>query len=101
MTLITMGGYFVAVYASTGMLDIRAGWIEVLSLIPFFSPFIMLSRVVAGEVGVWEVLASIVILVLTIGGALWLAARVYAAGVLLYGQRPSWRAVWRIVRTSA
>jgi ABC-2 type transport system permease protein len=100
MTLITMGGYLVAVYASTGMLDIRAGWIELLSLIPFFSPFLMLSRVVAGEATAWEILLSIAILAVTIVGALWLAARVYAAGVLLYGQRPGWRAVWRIVRSS-
>jgi ABC-2 type transport system permease protein len=100
MTLITMGGYLVAVYASTGMLDIRAGWIVLLSLIPFFSPFLMLSRVVAGEATAWEVLLSIALLVVTIGGMLWLAARVYAAGVLLYGQRPGWRAVLRILRTS-
>ena len=98
MTLVTMAGYFVAVYSSTGLLDIRSGWIEVLSLIPFFSPFIMLGRVMAGGPSIWEVLASIAILVLSIGAALWLAARVYAAGVLLYGQRPGWRAVWRIVR---
>ena len=98
MTLVTLVGYMVAVYASTGLLDIRAGWITLLSQVPFVSPFLMLSRVVAGEVAPWEILLSIAILVATIPVALWLAARVYAAGVLLYGQRPSMRAIWRMMR---
>lgn len=98
MTLVTMVGYLIAVYASTGLLDIRAGWIVVLSQIPFISPFLMLSRVVAGDVAPWEVLLSITILVATIPVVLWLAARVYAAGVLLYGQRPGMRAIWRMMR---
>ena len=98
MTLVTLVGYMIAVYASTGLLDIRAGWITLLSQVPFVSPFLMLSRVVAGEVAPWEILLSIAILVATIPVALWLAARVYAAGVLLYGQRPGMRAIWRMMR---
>ena len=47
----------------------------------------------------WEVPLSLVLLVVAIVGALWLAARIYAAGVLLYGQRPSARAVLRLVRS--
>ena len=30
--------------------------------------------------------------------AVWLASRIYAAGVLLYGQRPGVRTVWRLFR---
>jgi ABC-2 type transport system permease protein len=98
MTLVTTAGYMIAVYASTGLLDIRAGWVVLLSQVPFVSPFLMLSRVVAGEVAPWEVLLSIVILVVSIGLALWIAGRIYAAGVLLYGQRPGLRAIWRMMR---
>lgn len=99
MTLVTTAGYMIAVYAATGLLDIRAGWVVVLSQIPFISPFLMLSRVVAGEAAAWEVVLSIVILVVSIAVALWVAGRVYAAGVLLYGQRPGMRAIWRMMRT--
>ncbi len=99
MTLVSLAGYMIAVYASTGMLDIRAGWMTVLSQIPFISPFLMLSRIAAGEASLPEVVLSILILVASIGVALWAAGRVYAAGVLLYGQRPNMRAVWRLVRT--
>ena len=99
MTMVTMAGYLVAVYAGTGLLDIRAAWVAILSQIPFISPFIMPSRIVAGNAAGWEVALSIVILIITIPVILWIAARVYAAGVLLYGQRPSLRAVWRLVRS--
>lgn len=34
------------------------------------------------------------------GAALWVAARIYSAGVLLYGQRPGVREVWRATRAS-
>jgi ABC-2 type transport system permease protein len=99
MTMITLVGYMIAVYAGTGLLDIRAGWVAILSQIPFISPFIMPSRIVAGDVTGWEVALSIAILLVTIPLALAIAARVYSAGVLMYGQRPSMRAVWRLMRS--
>jgi ABC-2 type transport system permease protein len=98
MTLVSTAGYLVAVYAATGLLDIRDSWLAVLSQVPFFSPFMMLSRVTAGNVAPWEILLSVALLAVSIVAALWLAARIYAAGVLLYGQRPGLRAIWGLVR---
>jgi ABC-2 type transport system permease protein len=89
----------IAVYASTGMLDIRAGWIVLLSLVPFLGPFMMLSRISDGAVQPWEIVVSVALLLAVLGAALWLAARIYRAGVLLYGQRPGVFAVWRMVRS--
>ncbi len=98
ITLVSTAGYLVAVYASTGVLDIRAGWLTVLSQVPLVSPFIMLSRFMGGAVSAAEILLSIALLVACIVGALWLAARIYRAGVLLYGQRPGIGAIYRLVR---
>jgi ABC-2 type transport system permease protein len=98
MTFLSMGGYFVGVYATTGLLDVGAGWITVLSVIPFFSPFMMLGRVAIGAADPWEVILSLALLVGAIMVAVWIAARIYAAGVLLYGQRPGARTVWRLFR---
>jgi ABC-2 type transport system permease protein len=61
----------------------------------------MPTRIVRGDVAGWEVALSIAILLATIPVALWIAARVYSAGVLLYGQRPNMRAVWRLVRSGS
>jgi ABC-2 type transport system permease protein len=99
MMLVATAGYLVAVYAGTGLLDARADWMGAVAQFPFFSPFMMLSRVTAGVAGPVEVAISIVLLCITIVGALWLAARIYTAGVLLYGQRPSLLRVWRLVRS--
>jgi ABC-2 type transport system permease protein len=98
MTFLSMAGYFIGVYAATGLLDIGSGWVTVLSLIPFFSPFMMLGRIAVGEAVPWEVVVSLVLLVVGIAVAVWVAARIYAAGVLLYGQRPGVRAIWRLIR---
>jgi len=101
LTLISTAGYLVAVYASTGVLDIRAGWVTALSQFPFVSPFMMLSRITSGQVTAPEVVLSIALLVACIVGTLWLAARIYRAGVLLYGQRPGVRAVFQLLRSAS
>ena len=98
MTFLSLGGYFVGIYAATGLLDIGSGWITVLAMIPFFSPFMMLGRIAVGGAVPWEIALSLALLVLGIGVAVWVAARIYAAGVLLYGQRPGVRTVWRLLR---
>ena len=65
---------------------------------PFLSPFMRLGRIATGAAQPWEILLSIALLVVSIGIALWLASLIYAAGVLLYGQRPGARALWHLVR---
>ena len=55
MTLISMAGYLVAVYASTGLLDPSSTFVVVLSYIPFFSPYLMLTRMAAGLASPLEV----------------------------------------------
>jgi ABC-2 type transport system permease protein len=98
MTLISMVGYIVGVYATTGLLDARSAWMSVLVQVPFLSPFMMLGRVAGGLAQPWEVALSLVLLTGAIILAIWVAARIYAVGVLLYGQRPGYRAVWRLLR---
>ena len=99
LTLLSGIGYVIALYASMGTFDIRAGWLVLLSLVPFLAPFMMLSRIADGAVQPVEVALSIVLLVAALGAALWVAARIYRAGVLLYGQRPGVRAVLHVMRS--
>jgi ABC-2 type transport system permease protein len=101
MTLVATAGYMIGIYAGVGLLDIRAGWMIALAQVPLVSPFMMLGRVTTGEAAAWEVVLSVTLLAACVVGALWLAARIYAAGVLLYGQRPGFRAIARFVRTGA
>lgn len=91
MSMIGAVAYLVGVYASIGIIPAEAGWVIVLSYVPFVSPYLMLSRVIAGQAGLPEVALAAAILVASIVVLLWLAARVYSAGVLMYGQSPSFR----------
>jgi ABC-type Na+ efflux pump permease subunit len=51
----------------------------------------MLARLMVDQVQPWEIASSVAILVLAIVLTAILATRMYAAGVLLYGQRPGIR----------
>jgi len=66
-----------------------------MSLLPFSSPIIMPLRMATVDVSPWEVVASIVILAVSVAGAIWLAARIYRVGLLMYGKRPSLRELRR------
>jgi len=89
LSIISMVGYLIAIAALGG----ASGTLVILgSYVPFWSPFVMLARLMAGRVEPWELGLSVALLLLGIAGALWLAIRVYSAGVLLYGQRPGMRA---------
>ncbi len=98
MTLAVCAAYLVAMYASLGSIDINAPWVVILSWVPFMSPYLMLSRLNAATVGPLEVAVAVLLLATTIVLMTWVAARIYAAGVLLYGQKPSVRGMWTAVR---
>jgi len=66
-----------------------------LSLIPFFSPTIMLVRLASVEVPWYELLLSVVLLLGTVAGMIWVAARIYRIGIFLYGKKPSMKEVAR------
>jgi ABC-2 type transport system permease protein len=98
MILVGTAGYLIAMYTSIGIVDPRAPWVVALSWVPFLSPYMMLSRLNAGNAGLLEVGLVALLLMATIVLAVWVASRVYAAGVLMYGQKPSIRGMWKAVR---
>jgi ABC-2 type transport system permease protein len=89
LSLLAMTGYLAAILALGGG---GRGLTTLLSFIPPFSPFVMLARVMVGVVQPWELALSIALLVGAILVVAIAASRMYAAGVLLYGQRPGVRA---------
>ena len=59
------------------------------SMIPFFSPILMYLRIAIQPPPAWQIAASLLLLVATIGGILFLCARIYRIGILMYGKRPT------------
>ena len=98
MTLLATAGYLIGLYASIGFVDADATWVVALSWVPFLAPYMMLGRLDTGTAGAVEVVGSVLLMVVTIVAAIWVAARIYRAGVLLYGQRPGVRRMWRAIR---
>jgi ABC-2 type transport system permease protein len=70
----------------------------VLSLIPLFTPMLMLARVVISDPSAWEIALSIGVLVVSIYGVILFSARVFRVGILMYGKRPSLREIMRWFR---
>ena len=61
----------------------------ILSLIPFFSPILMFYRVSVHSAPIAQVIISIVFLLATIWGAIWVTGRIFRVGILMYGKRPT------------
>jgi len=97
MLMVSFVAYFAAFFASGAP---GAAWVAPLSWLPFFSPYLMLTRLVVGSVPPWELALAVGLMAAAILVALVVAARVYAAGVLLYGQRPTFAGVVRAARRS-
>lgn len=97
LIFLAIGGYFAAF---TGLNDPDAEWVGILSLVPFFSPYLMPARMLLTSVGIGEVLLALALLVVTVVLAMWVASRIYSAGVLMYGQRVGLRSIWRATRVS-
>ncbi len=70
----------------------------VLSLIPFFAPILMLLRICVLLPPLIQIAGSIVILLLTIFLMLWLTAKIYRVGILMYGKRPSFQEIVKWIR---
>jgi ABC-2 type transport system permease protein len=89
LSLVAMAGYLSALVVLLGGGGLMG---RIASFVPPLSPFAMLSRLMVSDVQPWEVALSIGILVATIGLVAVATVRIYATGVLLYGQRPGIRA---------
>jgi ABC-2 type transport system permease protein len=71
-----------------------------LSMIPFFSPILMVMRIALQTPPLWQVALSLIFLLLTTLGVTYASARIYRVGVLMYGKRPSFVELFRWLRYS-
>ncbi len=60
------------------------------SLIPFTSPVVMMMRLPFG-VPLWQLLTSMILLIVGFIFTTWIAGRIYRTGILMYGKKVSWK----------
>ena len=58
------------------------------SIIPLFSPIVMMVRI-PFDPPAWEIYLSMFLLVLGFVLSVWMAAKIYRTGILMYGKKPS------------
>jgi ABC-2 type transport system permease protein len=97
LMMLIMVGYLMSVL---GLQAIDETWVRLASFVPFFSPYLMLARVAVGHVEAWEFVLAVLLLAISCAAALVVAARIYSAGVLLYGQRVSLAQILKAARAS-
>ena len=68
------------------------------SIAPFLAPITMPVRILAETPPFWQIALSILLNALTIAGLVWLAARIYRVGMLMYGKRATIPEVWKWIR---
>ena len=80
--------------------DPSSTFARTLSMVPFTTPIATPVRWTAGSMPTWELVASLVILVIGIVAVTWVAARIYRVGILMTGKRPTMKELVRWVRTA-
>ena len=68
------------------------------SIIPWTSPMVMLARIPFNVVPAWQLILSLVLLFLTFLGTAWVSAKIYKAGILMYGKKSSFKDLWHWIR---
>lgn len=87
VTLIFVVGFLVTVQAMSGD-TINSFLVKVFSFIPFTSPMVMFARIAMSVVPAGEIAVSVAILIVSAVLVGVLSAKIYRAGVLIYGTRP-------------
>jgi ABC-2 type transport system permease protein len=68
------------------------------SMIPLFSPILMIARMAVSSVPLWQSLGSVVLMGFTFVGLMWVSSRVYRIGILMYGKKPSFKEIAKWIR---
>jgi len=70
------------------------------SLFPATAPIIMMLRFGSEMPPIWQIAASILIMIVSIWAVLWVSARLYRVGILMYGKRATLPELMRWLRYS-
>jgi ABC-2 type transport system permease protein len=80
--------------------DSNSFWSVAASLFPPTAPIIMFLRMASEIPPPWQFAASIVLMILSIWGVLWISTRLYRVGILMYGKRATLPELLRWLRYS-
>lgn len=68
------------------------------SLVPFFSPIVMITRIAISDVPFWEIALSIFLMIITFVGTMWMSAKIYKVGILSYGSSAGFKDIYKWIK---
>lgn len=87
-TVIVVPVIFGFIFAMTAAADPSSSLAFWMSIIPFTAPMVMVARIPFGIPG-WEIALSLVLLIASFVGMVWLAGKIYRVGIFMYGKKPT------------
>lgn len=97
VTLLFVAGFIIVMMAmSNGSVDSLL--MRICSYVPFVSPMAMFTRIAMSTVPVYEIVLSIGVLILSVAAVGVVSAKIYRAGVLLYGTKPKFGSLFRAMK---
>jgi len=97
ITMLFIVGFFVVIMAMTSG-DVSNSIMVICSYVPFTSSMAMFTRIAMSTVPWYEIAASIGILAASVVGIGFISAKIYRAGVLLYGTPPKIGQIIKMIR---
>lgn len=91
---------FSIIFAQPVMINPTSRMAEIVSWIPFSAPVIMPMRMSAISIPWYELAGTLAGVAVTCALCVWLSARIYRVGLLMYGKRPTMRELARWIRQS-
>ena len=99
VTIPLIAAYVISIFVVQNPEGPAAFWF---SIIPFTSPIVMMVRLAIGigdgGIPFWEVGLSMGLLIATFFFVVWLAAKVYRVGILMYGKKPSVKELYKWIK---
>ena len=78
--------------------DPEATWAVVASMVPVFTPLLMMLRIAVKEPPLWQIAVGYGATALAVLFMIWVTARIYRVGILMYGKKPTLKEILRWVR---
>ncbi len=69
-----------------------------LSLFPFTAPMVMFLRILLNDASNWEIILSVILMLATTAGVIWISSKIFAAGIFLMGKRLDYRGILKLLR---
>ncbi|KEK26420.1 ABC transporter permease [Bacillus gaemokensis] len=93
--ILIMAAFFISIKSLS---DPNSTIVVVSSYVPFFTPMVTFSRIVAGEAGVLEITITLAVLLVTIGILNAVTSRIYVNGVMNYSDKVKFKDLAKFIK---